>query len=289
MAKGEYTLSAKTSHAGTEAIRHTALDLKEDDQDPGRHRACFKALIKQIEGAVSAIPNRIPFSVRLHLPGDSTQQQLLDTWQSCWAAQKLRPVQAQLLSSNKGMMALDEWLDIRGGPSLERATLFVSVQLHDNPPQSSAEAAVAVLLAWAPLAERYALPILALSHRPVEVQEPSALDAAVSKVLQWGESTPADISDLWQAGLSSMEKGALAQAASNLKLRVSETTGLTGVHDVDHAIGNPGVCAGWLAVALAIEHAVQTGAPQLIASHEEHLRLAVCRPSRAQTQSASHA
>ncbi|WP_246355702.1 hypothetical protein [Paraburkholderia humisilvae] len=282
IANGELALVAQTSHAGTHAVRHTALELNEDENEnePGRYRACFTALLKQIEDAVAAIPNRIPLSVRLHLPPDADQKSLLNTWQSCWSERNFRQVQAKPLSTKKGMMALDEWLDIRGGPSLERATLFVSVQLHDSPPQSSAEAAVGILFAWAPLADRYALRTQAMLHRPVEAGD-SGLEVALSKVLQWGKTLPAEIRDLWQAGLPSTEKGALVQAASNTNLAVSLTTGLTGVHDVDQAIGNPGVCAGWLATALAIEHAVQTGAPQLIASHEGQLRLAVCRPSRA--------
>ncbi|MCF1369456.1 hypothetical protein KPA93_08110 [Burkholderia cenocepacia] len=280
IAGGKLALSARTSAAGIAAIRHTALELNESKEMPGRYRACFNALLEQIAGAVMAVPTRVPFSVQLLLPADADHDDLLDTWHSCWVANNLRPAPAKRLSIEQGVMIVDEWLDIRGGPSLECATLFVSVQLHDNPPQSSAEAAVGMLLAWAPLAERYGLTARALLHRPVEMGA-SGLDAALSEVLLWGETTAAEINDLWQAGVPGRDQRALLQAASDAKLGVSQTAGLSGVHDVDLAIGHSGVSAGWLDLALGIEHAIQTGAPQLMAWHEGALRFAVARIPRA--------
>jgi hypothetical protein len=276
----ELALSARTSSAGDDAVRHTALEFDGRAATIDRYRACFSALLERIAGAVSALPGKVPLSVRLQLPIDVDQQDLLDTWQRCWAARNLRPVTATLLQIAPGAMALDEWLDIRGGPSLEKATLFVSVQLHDVPRQSSAEAAVGVLLAWAPLAERHALETQAFLHRPVEVGS-SGLDAAISTALLWGRATAAEAGDLWQAGLSHADKSALLQAASDAKLAVSQTNGFAGMHDVDPAIGNPGACAGWLAIALGVEHTAQVGVQQFIAWREGTLRLAVIRASRA--------
>ena len=126
----------------------------------------------------------------------------------------------------------------------------------------------------------WALTTRALLHRPVDASGPG-MDTALSRVLLWGDATAAEISDLWQAGMAGQDKRALLQAASNTKLGVSQTAGLSGVHDVDLAIGHPGVCAGWLSIALGIEHAAQTGAPQLMAWHEGSLRFAVARTPRA--------
>lgn len=148
IAEGGPALKAQTSRAGSNAVRHTALDLLEDKNMPGRYRACFRELLNQVADAVTAVPRNVPLDVRLHLPADADRESLLDTWHACWGARDLRPVNATLLSSERGLMALDEWLDIRGGLSLEKFTLFVSIQLHDTPPQNSAEAAVALLLGW---------------------------------------------------------------------------------------------------------------------------------------------
>lgn len=281
IAAGEQTLRAGTSFAGVDAVRHTALELKEDPVVPGRYRACFNSLLEALSGALEAIPDKMPFSVDLHLPAKEDQDELLDTWQSCWNGKNLRPAKAKRRDVDQGLMALDEWLDIPGGPSLERAALFISVQLHDNPPQMSAEAAVGMLLAWAPLAGRLGLQAQAMLHRPVESGKP-ALDAALSRALLWGNASAADVNNLWQAGLSGPEKNALIQSASDMKLGVSQTAGLSGVHDIDRAMGHSGVCAGWLAVALGIEHAGQTGSPQLMAWREGSLRFAVAHAPRAE-------
>jgi hypothetical protein len=282
MAAGELALNARTTLAGVDAIRHTALELTETRDAPGRYRTCFNAVLERIAGAVAALPAEVPLSVRLHLPADVDQDDLLQTWQACWAARDLRPTRAELLRIEQGVMFLDEWLDIRGGPSLERAVLLVAAQLHDNPAQSNAEAAVGMLLAWAPLADRRAMTTRALLHRPVEA-DASGPDVALSNALLWGESSADEINDLWQAGLPAHDKRALLQAASDAKLGVSQTSGLSGVHDIDRAIGHPGVCAGWLDMALGLEHAVQTGTPQLMAWHEGTLRLAVARVPRARS------
>ncbi|WP_304589974.1 hypothetical protein [Burkholderia anthina] len=279
IAGSELALSARTTLAGVDAIRHTALELTEDPEAPGRYRTCFNALLDKLSDAVAAVPSEVPLIVRLHLPDDVNREHLLQTWQSCWAAKNARSVSAELLRVEQGAMFLDEWLDICDGPALERATLLVSVQLHDDPIPSSAEAAVGMLLAWAPLAERYGLETRALLHRPVET-DASGPDAALSNALLWGETTADEISDLWQAGLSATDKRALLQAASDMKLGISQTAGLSGVHDIDLAIGHPGVCGGWLDIVLGIEHAVHTGTPQLTAWHERSLRFAVARVPR---------
>lgn len=279
IAGGKLVLSAQTTQGGTDAVRHTALELQEDQAMPGgRYRACFTALLEQIAGAVEAVPNGVPFSVCLHLPSDVDQPALQNTWQSCWVGKGLRPAKAKLLAGEMGLMALDEWLDIRGGPALERVTLFVSAQLHDSPQQGSAETVVAMLLAWAPLAERSGLKARTMLHRPVESQS-SGLESALSKVLLWGKATAGEVKHLWQAALLHEDKDALLQVASEIKLGFSQTDQLSGVHDIDAALGDSGVCAGWLAVALGIEHSQQTKVPQLAAWREGRLRLAIVQPS----------
>jgi hypothetical protein len=278
IAQGTTKVGALTPHSGGKAIRHTALILSEDAGEPGRYRACFMQLLDLIAEKLAAIPLTAPLGVCLHLPSDTAQSQLLKTWNTCWQERALRPAQASLLPAGQGLMVLDRWLDIQGGPTLEKFTLFVSAQLHDTPPPDSAEAAVALLLGWAPLAERRGVKTLAMLHRPVEAV-PEILNEAIPTTLLWGRTTALQVDDLWQAGLEKSDKPALVQSASDLTLGVSKTDKLAGIHDADTAIGHPGVAAGWLAVALAIEHAVNGGKPQLTAWREGSLRLAVVQPA----------
>ena len=288
LAQGGSALGAQTSHAGDDGIRHTALALLDEEEGSGRYRACFEELLDLIADAVVAIPRHVPLDVRLQFSAEADLERLLQTWQSCWQQRELRPTRASLLPAEQGLMALDEWLDIRGGPALEKFTLFVSAQLYDTPPENSAEAAVALLLGWSPLAERREMKPLALLHRPLET-DPTALNDAIPRALLWGQTGASRVNDLWQGGLEAKDKPALLQSMSDLSLGVSQTEALSGIHDIDTALGDPGVAAGWLAVALAIEHAAQSGGPQLIAWREGSLRLAVAQPVKQESEMESKA
>jgi hypothetical protein len=281
IASGQTALHAQTAESGEDAIRHTVLTLADDGGNVGRYRSSFMELLGPIAEAINAVPRNAPFNVRLELPTEVDQGLLLGVWQACWQECEFRPADASLCSTKRGLMALDGWLDIRGGPELEKFTLFVSVQLHHKPPPNSAEAAVALLLGWAPLAERRGFKPLALLHRPVEV-DAMVLSAAVPLALLWGKAEASQLNDLWQAGLKGKDKSALVQAASDLSLGISQSDELSGIHDIDVAMGDPGVAAGWLALVLAVEHAAMTGKPQLMATREGALRLAITQPAKEQ-------
>jgi hypothetical protein len=275
--RGPATLGAEASLDGSDTLGHSALSLAGDDDDPGRYCACFRDLIGSVSDSVRAIPLDVPFGVCLQLPVDVDHQALVKAWQACWGTAGLRAVNAELVATDKGLMALDQWLDNLGGPALEKFLLFVAVQLYEEPPQNSAEAAVAVLLGWAPLAQRRHIESVALLHRPVEADS-DATDAPISTALQWGRTTGGKINDLWQTGLVRTDKAALIKSLSDLSIGVSQTESLSGIHDLDSALGYSGDAAGWLAVALGIEHATQNNTPQLVAWREGTLRFVVVQP-----------
>lgn len=275
--QGQTALRAQKTDAGEDAIRHTVLTLVGDEESVGRYRCCFMELLGPLAESINALPPRVPFEVRLQLPVNTDQAALLATWQACWQECEFRPAEALPCSAAQGLMMLDEWLDIGGGPGLEKFILLVSVQLYDKPPPNSAEAAVALLLGWAPLAERCGMAPFALMHRPVAV-DPAALSDGVSLSLLWGKTKASQIDDLWEAGLEGPDKSALVRVVSDLSFGIAQTDELSGIHDIDVAIGNPGTTAGWLAMALAVEHAAKIGKPQWIASRKNTLWLAIAQP-----------
>ncbi|KAK42403.1 hypothetical protein BG58_03735 [Caballeronia jiangsuensis] len=275
--QGASVLEARTSLDGREGIRHSALDLASDDENQCRYRLCFARLIASMERTVRGLPLDVPFGVRLQLPADGDRETLRQTWQTCWDEKSMRRCEAKLVPNEQGLMALDEWLDYHGGPGLEKVLLFVAVQLHDVPPPNSAEVASAVLVGWPQLLSRREIAYLGALHRPVQGQRDD-LRSCVPTALQWGRSTAAEIGDLWQAGLQKDDKGAVNQAMSDLKVGVSSGNDLSGVHDVDLALGQPGCASGWLALALSLEHAVKTDKPQLVAWREGALHFAVVQP-----------
>ena len=242
---------------------------------------CFKRLIVSVKKAVEAVPFDVPFGVRLQLPTDVDQIALQHTWQSCWDEAMNRPAYSVLVHPEQGAMALDEWLDEQGGPTLEKFLMFVAVQLHDSPPQNSGEAAVAMLIGWAPLASRRRIKCIGSLHRPVQVPVQVSgedINAPLSTALQWGRAKHDAVTDLWQAGLDKADKATVLNGSSVLELGVSKTDDLSGMHDLDAALGRSGCASAWLALALSLEHAAQTHRPQLVAWRDASLHFSIVQP-----------
>lgn len=273
----ESALEARAPRTPGPVTRHTRLDLAEDKAHADRYEPVIRKLLDKIRATVRGVPPRLPLDVRLHLPDEANPLQLLAAWTRCWADCGLRPVEVMLVPADEGLMALDTWLDVTGGPALERFTLYVAVQLHDKPPNSSAEAAVAMLLSWAPLARRHGLEAIAMLHRPVAC-ETAELAAAISTTALYACVAPGDLHHLWYSGITKADKSALLKQGSEVGMAAAQADDLPGMHDLDTALGYAGVAAGWLTLALAIENACHGGEPQGIACRERALRLAVVRP-----------
>lgn len=280
IAGGVRDIESQIPGSSSETVRHTSMSLVDDPLLMDRYASCFRELLARIDDSLQALPATVPFEVHLHCPGNVDADALLAAWQACWTETGHRSVDASELGRDEGVMALDTWLDAHGGPALEKYALFVSAQLYEKPPVNSAEAAVALLLGWAPLAQRNGFQVEAILHRPVE-KSGDTLRSALSTALLWGRTQAPELTDVWLSGLAPADERALLDASSEIKLGATQADDLSGFHDVDLAIGNAGVADAWLAISLAAEHARQTGKPQAIVSRQHDLRLAIVRPSPA--------
>ncbi|QAU24420.1 hypothetical protein EO087_10815 [Dyella sp. M7H15-1] len=293
MAQGRQSIAAHQPDEGIAAIPHTRLTMLEGPLE-ARYETCFIDLLERLDDALCALPAGVPLEVYLQgiEPTPAPRQHndaltqnnqdgrlnILAIWQRCWTGFGHREVPTHALPSHDSMMALDAWLDEHGGPALEKFALVVAVQLHPSPPANSAEAAVALLLGWAPLAQRKALPIDALLHRPMAMND-GTLPDTVATALLWGHAEAADVAGLWQATLDGATKTDVVKAASDLSVAACTTDGLKGVHDIDHVLGDAGIAAPWLALAFAAEHAARTGAPQAVTTRCPTLCMAVVQPA----------
>ncbi|MBB3261180.1 hypothetical protein F4827_006088 [Paraburkholderia bannensis] len=278
IAKKAQALQSQKSAVGSAVVRHTRLERIGNLSEGDRYEACFVELLERMDETLSVLPERVPLEVYLQIPHDADWDDIQAQWSCCWSEFGYRPVEAAPLSNEEGVMALDAWLDIEGGPALEKFALFVAVQLDSSPRPNGAEAATALLFGWAPLVMRKGLTSKAFLHRPVDARDDTVRDA-LERALIWGDAEAGQVHDLWQAGLERADKAALLDASSDLESGVSEGEGFPGVHDIDVAIGDAGIDAAWLAIALAAEHAVLTAKSQVMASRERSLRLAVIQPA----------
>jgi hypothetical protein len=268
---------AATFDNETESGRYESLGLAGDDEDPTRYRACFKELIAEISDAIRAVPSDVPLTVRLHLPEMEGQSAVLKGWETIWVEAKLRPAHALLVAPERGLMELDEWLDRRGGLSLERCVLYVSIRLRDVPSGVGAEAASAIFLGWAPLVRRHGVRVIALVHRPVE-SDAEDIEPAMATAFMWGRTTVNAVKDIWQARVKGTERVAISKCVEKKSGSGKESAGQGEIRDVTAFLGDAAEGSGWLAIALAIENTQQEHCPQLVACRESTFRFAVVQP-----------
>jgi hypothetical protein len=294
LALGNQPIEARQPGENSKAVRHTRLALEGTSME-ARYEACFAELLDHLDKTLRALPAQSPLEVYLQYPAPAPSGwrdngpaagtgpndgcvDILTVWQRCWAGFGYRAT-TTCLAWDENLMALDRWLDEQGGPALEKFVLVVAVQLHAVAPPDSAEAAVAFLFGWAPLAQRNAMSIKALLHRPVAHRSEQA-PCPFATALAWGRAQATQITDMWYALSNGASKAALIQTATNLGIAASDADdGLAGAHDIDHALGHAGLAAPWLALALAVENVGRTNAPQLVASSQSTLCMAVVQPA----------
>jgi hypothetical protein len=262
----------------SDPVRFTSLELFEPDESPGRYRALFVSLLDRIQDVALGLRADVPYGIRLQLPEETDRAALLQTFMECWAATKYPAATVSLLDASQGLMALDEWLDIEGGPELEKITLYIAAQLHDQSLNNNGEAGVAIFLGWAPLIHRLNIEPAGFIHRPVAA-ELQGSNAALCTALQWGSIRASEVTNVWQAALSPEDKSFLLSGSPDAPLAASQMDGYGGIYNVDLAVGNAGAASAWLAAALAIEWTWRSRRPQLVAARENSLRFAVIQPA----------
>lgn len=232
--------------------------------DDGRRRYvlawAFSAVTDAVAEAVRSLPPELGLKVQLMLPALVDVDEALAIWNRQWAWSDLRPVQVRPVPVPFDLMYADAWLDRVNRKLDEEARLLVCVRLNAVhqalPPDGSAEAVVALLLAPEAICRKFNLAPVAMMHRPNGSDECS-VDDALARSLQWGRGEPAEIKRIWQGGLD----GAGANAATKALVKAGISA---KVANLDYMVGDAGAVAPWFAVACAANAAVQDGAPQLV-------------------------
>lgn len=277
IAKGEQSVEYRKPKPDMQAVRYTALVGLPDEDQSRRTAFALDSLLDALQGKLKSIPPWLPLEVYLRFAPEIDAAVQIDLWVESWHARALPRAHVELLPADVGLMALDSWLDHRGGPHLEKIVLIASVQLYACPLHNSAEAAVALLLGWPPLIERHGLKSVATLHRPVQC-ESEASENGVSIASTWGDTCPEAVNHLWQAGLSQQNKTRVSLLASQCGLGALQRRETSGMYDIDSALGYAGVSADWLALTLAIEYAIQAKEAQMISCGARALQFAVVRP-----------
>lgn len=261
LAAGGAPLASRETGSGGPPIRHSAIA----SGDGGvalvdRTRMVFERILIALDETLRSLPSEIPFDVRLRWPADADHEALMALWTRAWRDRDLPPAPTSRLTDDAGLMLLDAWLDHRDGPQLERFALIVAVQLHDDPPIDSAEAAVGLVLGWPPLAARVGLPIRAHVHRPVEAIGAEEFPDRLGEALLWGKLAASDVKEAWQSDTTGQDLF-LKHAAG---MGVLQSDELKAFHDIPAMLGDAGVAAEWFALAMAVERVSEARQAQMV-------------------------
>lgn len=251
-----------TFHAGNELTEHA------------RHLAVCDWLAERLVGCVSAGLAALPARTALHV--DLTLQSTVNLSHVHIRLQDLLRAEAPMLrlTVNAGndplsLFETDAWhdrLDPRDAQMLVAIGLrnAVSERLQDG----AAEAGIALLLARPGVARSAATDVLHL-HRPA-IGPAGDVGKTLGLAARWGWTESRRLTTVWASGLA--EKLARAVRSS------IPSGGQTQWVDLEATVGNCAGAGGWLATALAAEHARHTGEAQLVLTQEGDDMIAlVCR------------
>lgn len=163
---------------------------------------------------------------------------------------------------------VDTWAD---DLSPNETQLLIAIQLRraisEELPEGSAEAGVA-LLVGPPCHDKSQATDLHL-HRPARGDTTSAGEVT-ALATRWGRSNGTEVGVVWTDALTN-------EAMTQLRSARVASDGATWI-DLRRTIGDCGLAAPWLGVALAAEQAAQTGSPQLVIAQEgDQITALVCR------------
>lgn len=168
--------------------------------------------------------------------------------------------------SSLGLMLADDWLDREAPLPL----LLVATQLHEMPPEGSAEAGVALLMMPKNLTLPSGVRSIGRLHRPVACTL-RQFGAGCAAALRASLSDAKKVAHLWVAGVAPEVDAAVASGLADADL--SDLLDSQRQYHLDRSVGNAGVVSGWLAVAGALE--TDETAPQLISTQSGQMQLAV--------------
>lgn len=271
---GESVLESTYVDAVNAHVRHSILTESEDEAGPVasefarkpaaiRSESVYQVLLERMTDALRDLPARLHLDVYLVADGRSIDPaEALVGWKRIWVEMGLRGENVEHTTADYGVMEVDRWLD--NGGKTARAILVVAAQLYDVPPSDSTEAGVALLFVTQCAGRRAGWVGNTALHRPVEGTL-SDMGGVLASAMQWGRGSADEAGSLWQSGVDSATGAAILAAWTNAGRNAGE------IQEVDASLGHAGIAADWLGIALASEHAHQTGRPQMVASQQRDL------------------
>lgn len=261
---------------GGDPVRYSMLAgvVRTEQGEVTSLRPLFKRILERMAPQLRTMPRSVPVHIRLQVGGGGDMANVEQAWRDASAEYLPATTSLQLVEANAGLLLLDQWLDVQEAG--RDVFLVFALQIRVAPLDHAGEAVAALLLARD--AKRWESTPLATLHRPVSFSQ-GDLSARLADAILWGKRAADQIGGLWTGGMDATSQNAVTAAASQAKVGVAITGGLTHF-DVDTSLGQTGLAAGWLAAAAAAERCHKEGQPQLVAvSENSRQRVLVVAPA----------
>lgn len=262
--KNENVFCPQLSWRGEEDTRLSQIVRIGKAKEEHRLQTLFRALFCKLVPPLSFLPADQTVVVLLdHSSSVPEEKALVLFWEAWQQSGVQQPV--SILAGN-GAQAIDYWLDHH--IHSESILLVVSWQYAPLNTPLSAEAISGLLLGNRLTQD--VLPPLAFLHRPEAGGDGiDALRYAITRALDWVPVNAAKPEHLWLSGFDAETKtyATLMQAIDEVGLKNVDP--LTGFHNFNDFLGDPGNAAFWLAVAAAAQSIQQQPVHHLLISREQ--------------------
>ena len=224
----------------------------------------FTALLNKLALPLQQLPADTPVMVLLEhsssLPEEKTRAFFWDAWNQAG----IRQTGADLAGG--GARMIDFWLD----NNIKSEALLLVVSWHYAPVDTAMSAETVNALLFGNRLTQEILPPLAFLHRPEASQGTSdELEYAIQQALDW-VPVEADIPEhLWLSGVvaDNEEHSSLMKAISHTALK--NVNQITGTHNFNDFLGDPGNAAIWLSMVAATQSIQQQPAYHLLICREQ--------------------
>lgn len=260
--KNENVFYPQLSWRGEENIRLSQIVRAGETKEEHHLQALFRALICKLAPPLSSLTADQTVVVRLEHSSSVPEEKAFVLFWEVWQLSGIQ--QPVSILAGSGAQTIDDWLDHH--IHSESVLLVVSWQYAPANTSMSAEAISGVLLGNRLTQET--LPPIAFLHRPEAGDGGrAALHYAITQALDWVPVNAEKPEHLWLSGVDAETEtyATLLQVIDEVGLKSIDP--LTGFHNFNDFLGDPGNAALWLAVA---------GATQTIRQQPAH-HLLICR------------
>lgn len=257
--KNKYAVTSKRPHNGNNPIAHSALALPINVGSANfyeRLETLFEAWQQEYKSLFDSLPAQINIHVRLCIDTSNKVDKLETLWQKTLGKIVIAS-SLDIIEPKTSSTFIEQWLDDSNHD--DDLLLIINAHLFSSPSQNEAESALLMLLAGEKTIK--SLPQSIFSSRLVKIyrsEQTSTLNQTLDNTLLWGNVDDTPYDGVWYSGVEPEQNIEIMNYFNDIEFEHGH------IFNIDTSIGYAKNSAYFLALALAIEHTVNTQNKQLI-------------------------